>query len=189
MKGLRHDCEQALGYVRQSHMDHVRSLGVSPEALAHLGQYQLPFGMLPICTDDANRWWPDYDEGRPAMVIPVYERGDLIDMVALSTTAPTRWFWREGCAEMLGYDVLNDVWPIGPLHVVTTPIGWIAAAGRAVCILDWCLPDHELSPMRDRERLVCDTPLLAARLRKHLSRPRKMPPISIYEGGAHVAAA
>lgn len=184
---LRDDCDRALANTRQAHIDHLLAIGVTGEAIVTLGQYQLPFGIERIDTDDAGRWWPCAD-GKTALLIPVIERGEMIDIVAFRSSAPARWWWRDGCGALLGADLLNDVWPIGPLRIVSTPLRWLAEAGNAVCILDWSCPDHELSPMRDREGLACDSAILAARLRKRLSQPRRVPPISIVTGGACVAA-
>lgn len=174
---LDRDCEAACANVRQPHINRILALGVPPNELALLGERQLPFGVLTIDTDDAGRWWPD-PAGWDAIVMPVIERGAIVDVIAFHSTRPARWWWREGCGSLLGADVLNDVWPIGPLHVVSTPIGWLAAGGNAVCILDWDCPDCELSPMRDREEIVCDNQMLAARLRRRLAQPRKVPLIS-----------
>lgn len=179
-------CARACANVRQMHIDRLRALGVSPAALATLGARQLPFGALMIETDDAGRWWPD-DAGFPAMVVPVVERGEEIDIIAFRTDAPARWWWRVGIAAMLGADLLDLTFlPGDRLHVVSTPIGWIAAAGEAVCILDWDCPDLELAPLRDRDELVCDSHMLAARLRKRLSQPRRVPSIT-YQREARIA--
>lgn len=183
---ISRDLKAALANTRQPHIDRLRSLGVSPAALATLGTRQLPFGAMTIDTDDAGRWWPDA-EGFAAMVVPVRERGDDIDVIAFRTAAPARWWWRIGCASMLGADLLDRTFlPGDRLHVVSTPIGWIAAAGEAVCVLDWDCPDYELSPLRDRDELVCDSPMLAARLRKRLTQPRRVPSIT-YTKEARVA--
>lgn len=184
---LRDDCDRASANIRQAHIDHLLALGATAKGIAGLGRYQLPFGVERIDVDDAGRWWPD-PEGNPAVVVPVVEYGDLIDIVAFRTSAPQRWWWREGCGSLLGADLLNDGWPVGPLRVVSTPLQWLIEGGNAVCILDWSCPDYELSPMRDREELACDGPMLRARLRKRLSQPRKVPPMSVVTGGARVAA-
>lgn len=182
---LRRDEQVALRYTNQAHLDRLFSLGVTVEALATLGLRQLPFGAMSISTDDAGRWWPDDDDGFPAIVVPVREYGETIDIIAFRTTAPARWFWRLGCGTMLGADILHrGYWPGDKLHLVTTPIGWLAAAGEAVCILDWSLPDHELSSLRDYDELICDSPLLAQRIRKRLSQPRRVPPISFAKEAA-----
>lgn len=184
---LHDDCVRAVSNVRQAHIDYLLGLGATPEGIASLGHRQPPFGVERIDVDDAGRWWPDPD-GKAALVVPVIERGELLDIVAFRSSNPARWWWRIGCGSMLGDDLLNDVWPIGPLRVVSTPLQWVCEGGEAVCVLDWGCPDYELSPMRDREGLACDTPMLAARLRKRLSQPRKVPPISVITGGACVAA-
>jgi hypothetical protein len=184
---LQNDLDRALSNTRTAHIDHVRALGASPAAIVTLGSRQLPFGVERIDVDDAGRWWPA-ETGKPALVVPVIERGEPIDIVAFRSSQPARWWWRIGVGGLLGHDVLNrDIWPGDELAVVSTPIAWISAAGEAVCILDWDLPDHELSPMRDFHGIHCDTPILASRLRKRLAQPRKVPPISVPKEAAHAA--
>ena len=184
---LDDDCARAVFNVRQAHIDYLLSLGATPEGIATLGHYQPPFGVERIDVDDAGRWWPAED-GKAAMVVPVIERGELIDIVAFRSSRPERWWWRVGCGSLLGADLLNDVWPIGPLRVVSTPLQWLCEGGRAVCVLDWSCPDYELSPMRDRDELACDNSMLAARLRRRLAQPRRVPRITHSPGGLHVAA-
>ena len=184
---LADDLDRALSNTRTIHIDHVRALGASPEAIVTLGSRQLPFGVDRIDVDDAGRWWPD-EAGKPALVVPVIERGEPIDIVAFRSNQPARWWWRIGIGGLLGSDVLNrNVWPGDELRVVSTPIAWICAAGEAVCILDWDLPDPEISPMRDFHVIKCDTEILASRLRKRLAQPRKVPPISVPKEAAHAA--
>lgn len=189
MIDLAADCARASSNIRQAHIDRLLALDVPPEALADLGTRQLPFGADCIGVDDSGRWWPD-PEGTSAIVLPVVEHGEVIDIVAFRSSQPARWWWRAGCASMLGQDLLDrSVWPGDKLLVVGTPLAWIAAAGQACCILDWGLPDYEIAPLRDRNELVCDTPLLAGRLRKRLAQPRRVPPISIQMGIANGVAA
>lgn len=184
---LLDDIARATGNVRQVHIDHVRSLGASPEALASLGYRQLPFGVERIDVDDAGRWWPD-PEGKPALVVPVMEYGEPIDIIAFHTGQPARWWWRDGIGSLLGHDLLTRcVWPGDELPVVSTPLAWIVAGGEAVCILDWDLPDHEISPLRDFYGLQCDSQILASRLRKRLAQPRKVPPISFPKETSYAA--
>lgn len=90
---LHDDLDRALRNVGQVHLDHVRALGVTPEAVASLGLRQLPFGVERISVDDAGRWWPDGD-GKPALVVPVIEYGEPLDIVAFHSSQPTRWWWR-----------------------------------------------------------------------------------------------
>lgn len=184
---LRDDLTRASGNVRTAHIDRVRALGASPEAIATLGHRQLPFGVERIDTDDAGRWWPD-PEGKPALIVPVIEYGEPIDAIAFRSSRPARWWWRVGVGGLLGHDILTrSIWPGDELLVVSTPIAWIAAAGDAVCILDWDMPDHEIAPLRDFDGLQCDSQLLASRLRQRLARPRKVPPISCPKEAAYAA--
>jgi hypothetical protein len=184
---LDDDCARALANTRQLHLDHLRALGVTGEGLALLGLRQLPFGVERIDVDDAGRWWPAPD-GKPALLIPVMERGELIDIVAFRTSAPARWWWRIGCGSLLGADLLNDGWHEDALRIVSTPLQWLIEGGNAVCVLDWSCADYELSPMRDRVELACDSAMLGARLRKRLAQPRRVPRITHATGGINVAA-
>jgi len=184
---LQDDLDRALRNVGQVHLDHVRAMGITAEAIASLGHRQLPFGVERIGVDDAGRWWPDRD-GKPALVVPVIEYGEPLDIVAFHSTQPARWWWRIGVGGLLGHDMLTRcVWPGDELRVVSTPLSWIAAAGDAVCILDWDLPDHEISPLRDFYGLQCDSQILASRLRKRLAQPRKVPPISFPKEASYAA--
>lgn len=185
---LDDDCARALAQTRQEHIDHLLRLGVTPEAIAGLGYYQLPFGVDRIDVDDSARWWP-VEDGKAALLIPVYERGEMIDIVAFRSSQPARWWWRVGCGSLLGADLLNDGWHEDAVRVVSTPLDWLAVGGDAVCVLDWQCPDYELSPMRDRDELACDTPILAARLRRRLAQPRKVPNITHDIGGRNGLAA
>src|SRR3546814_2477738 len=89
---LRDDCARATANVRQAHIDHLLRLRIPGEAIAHLGQYQMPFGIEQIETDDAGRWWTSPD-GATALLLPVIERDETVDLVAFhsSPTAPLWW--------------------------------------------------------------------------------------------------
>jgi len=175
---LRDDMDRGMSNVRNVHIQHLLGLGVPGASIARLGERQMPFGVLSIGHDDAGVWWPD-DEGRPCVVVPVVERGEVIDVVAFNSSEPHRWWWRLGNASMLGADLLNTCFPEGGLRIVSTPLHWIAAAGEALCVLNWSAPDTEFSPLRDWDVLHVDSPLLAERLRKRLSRPLHVPTISL----------
>lgn len=186
MIDLAAELQAATSNIRQPHIDRLVALGVSGRALATLGSLQLPFGALRVSVGPRGLFWPDPD-GLPAIVVPVIEYvgpfrvPEAIDMIAFRTTDPARWWWRTGHGAMLGADLLRDPWPVGPLFVVSTPLAWIAAGGAAVCVLDWDCPDTELFPLRHQPELVCESPRLAARLSRRLSRPQRLPRISSME--------
>lgn len=172
---LERDLLVAQNNVRQSHIDRVLDLGLTPEAVAKVGRNQLPFGVLRIATDEA-RWWPD-PEGFCAMVVPVLESGREMDIIAFRTDQPARWWWRVGCATFLGADLLQSLWADGPLRIAATPLDWLREGGEAVTILDWDAPYFDLLPLLNRERLICADDLLAVRLGKRLSNRPELPSI------------
>lgn len=173
---LENELNAACRAVRQHHLDRLPTLGVSGRAIGELGQYQLPFGVARVNPLPDSLYEPS-DEGSPFMLMPVIERGGVIDAIAFNTSQPARWLWRIGQGWALGLDELRPRWDDGPVPVFATPLEWLANAGQGICVLDWSAPDHEVESLRLREGLAATTPMLAARLHKLLSRPRWIPEI------------
>src|SRR3546814_18058755 len=106
-------------------------------------------GIEQIEIDDAGRWWPSPD-GATALLLPVLERDETVDLVAFHSSQTARWWWRIGCGSMLGADLPHDVRPLGPLRVVSTPLGWVRFCGHALCIPDLFGTSHDPSPIPPR---------------------------------------
>lgn len=175
---LDDETEQAVADVGQRHIDALLNYGVPPAKLAELGARQAPFGVALIKWNNDGLWWPT-DDGVPRLVVPCYERGEVVDIVALHPKRPDEWLHRSGQAVILGADLLTTCVKDRPLDVVSNPLDWIAKGGDAVCVLNWAAPYHELSPLRDWPELRVDSPVLARTVRQYLSRPHPIPTISL----------
>ncbi|MGN6690105.1 MAG: hypothetical protein ACTHJU_04085 [Sphingopyxis sp.] len=175
---LNEEMQQAVSDVGQRHIDALLGAGVPPASLAGLGQRQMPFGVAMVCHGDDRLWWPD-DGGTPHLIIPCYERGKIVDLIAMKPSRPDVWFHRNGLAVLLGADLLSTCVKDFALELVTTPLDWLASGGDAVCVLNWAAPFHELSPLRDWPELRVDTVRLSRAVRQYLSRPNPIPKITL----------
>lgn len=175
---LADEIEQASADVGTRHIRHLLDLGVPRESLATLGARQVPFGVAMVSWNDEGFWWPD-DNGVPRLLIPCFERGDVVDIVALKAAEPDVWFHRTGQATILGADRLDTCVKVGALDVVSTPMDWLAKPAEAVCVLNWAAAYHELSPLRDWPELRVDTVRLARAVRQYLERRHPIPKITL----------
>jgi hypothetical protein len=175
---LRAEMEQAVSDVGQRHINALLNYGIPAAALAELGSRQAPFGVGLIKRAESGVWWPD-DGGVPRLIVPCYERGEIVDLIALHPNRPDDWWHRTGQAVVLGADTLATCVKDRPLEVVSNPLDWMAKAGDAVCVLNWAASYHELSPLRDWPELRVDSAVLARTVRQYLSRPHSIPAISL----------
>lgn len=184
---LNDELAKSIANVETKHIRHLIGLGVPPSAIAEIGARQPSFGVLRIEHGGDGLFWPA-ETGFTAMVLPVLERSpraclpSVVDLVAFRSARPSKWWWRIGAGALLGSELLSDHWLSDPLLVVSTPVAWLRAAGEAVCILNWDCSDFELSPLRDRQELRCDTAELAAKLRDRLMKPKSVPRIVVRAG-------
>lgn len=84
-----------------------------------------------------------------AFVVAVRDAfGEVVDLCAWPPDRPDRWARHEGAGFALGEEALGNAGTFafgGSLRVVRTPLGWLQAEGRALCILDPGLAWHRLS--------------------------------------------
>ena len=175
---LRAEMEQAVFDVGQRHIDALLSHGVPAVELAELGAKQAPFGVALISVGDDGLWWPD-DKGVPRLIVPCYEQGEVVDLIALRPQDPSVWWHRTGQAAILGADTLATCVKDRALDVVSTPLDWLASGGKAVCVLNWGAAWHDLAPLRDWPELRVDSPMLAHAVRQALTRPFNLPTITL----------
>ena len=124
------------------------------------------------------------DKGQPHLVLPVchyrarewlgidLSQFEPIDLIAMKTSSPERWLWRTGDGWALGVEHLGVD---APLRVVATPLDWIAAEGRALCILDWAAPGWCWELVRSELQLILPDYRLRQRLMDALVRHSFMP--------------
>lgn len=179
------EMEAAAALVRQPHLERLRSLGVSYASLAALGRDEHTIGVGMALLRDDGLFEPS-GAGESVVVQAVHdgldrELGDagLIDLIAWRTSEPERWWWRWGTAWALGHELLVD--DIGePLPVVTTPCDWLAAAGEAVCLLDWSASSPAWRALRHGPALTFNDEALRLRVRNGLVQSAPMPTMEIH---------
>lgn len=158
-----------------------RSLGLINSGVIRMGRDHHPFGVAPI-EDVGGGYYTPSDCGPRRLIVPVYEDGTLIDLLALSSADPDQWLVRTGLASFLG---LLEGWHYRhwePVTIHRNPLAWLAAGGEGLCPIDWHSPD--LERLRDLPGLIVNDGELAGKLKTALSRPRSIPPIFISEPGS-----
>jgi len=169
----------AAGRVRQPHLDRLRALGVSSSTIARLGACHPPFGVVEAEAMSNGTYLPG--EGEPHIVQPVFQDGDLIDLVAWRSADPSRWWSRTGLGWIIGHDgPLTGGWVDDDgLTMHSTPLDWLRSGAAGVCVVDW--DAEEVEWLRCFSTIRCDSQSLAAVLRRRLSRPRPLPRIATME--------
>ena len=108
-----------------------------------------------------DRWQLHGPDAR--LLIGLTEGEELVDILAVSTAHPDQIARRTGAGWCLGDDLIRkaegDVWGREKrvtLKLVPTPLDWLRAAGRAVCVLDWAAGLPHLRGLSERATLECD---------------------------------
>ena len=84
-----------------------------------------------------------HDEGEPAIIVPegspeVPGWGEIDDLIAFKPADPANWWLRRGAVDLLGlYNIVP--WRLDSLRVCETPLSWLQAGAKGICILDWGL--------------------------------------------------
>jgi hypothetical protein len=162
--------------VRQTHLDRLRVLGVSIAWLADAPTY--PFGAALCEADRSGRYQPG--DGTQHLIIPVVEDGELVDLCAFRSDNSGNWSLRtgNGWALGLGRGMEPFTWGL-PVHVYSDPLDWLRGKGEGLCILDWGSPEiHRLDVL---ENVICSDAETEALLRQALTRPARVPSISVME--------
>lgn len=142
--------------------DRCRALGVGNEALYLAGRSIIGFGRIAPEEPDAFRF---DDDGLPALIVPAGEpeRGGgwraIYDLIAFRPEAPARWWSRTGLADALG-DLGDAAWRGGIVHLHSTPLAWLQAGGKGLCIVNPTADPRQV--LAGADEVVCDSPALRA---------------------------
>jgi len=205
MTDLLSELRAATYAVRQVHLDRLRTLGVSVtwlasaayhQPFAHLGFEPSPlpgFGVS-LCEPIGNDLYLP-GQGEPHLILPVIERGGLVDLCGFRASSPDKWMLRRGNGFALGLDRGLDPWlwyrpadlsakpakyQVGqPTTLYSDPLDWLRGQGEGICVLDWESP--EIRQLDVLAEVTCSTPQLARLFRGALTRPIHTPKISIME--------
>lgn len=180
---LRAELAAAAKRLRAVHLRMLERLGAPRGPLCDMLRDGWSLGISPASKDSEGLYQPS--DGPPHLIVPVWEDGALIDLCAFRSDATDWPLLRTGNGWALGLERGIEAHAWGPAALVTTPLDWLCRGGRALCVLDWAAA--EVGYLRDVPHLVCQSQELAAVLLGALTRPPRLPKISVEE--AHRAAA
>lgn len=176
---LEAELAKAAQAVSPIHLRHLVALGVGWPTIAEIGRHHYGLGLVQAQCGDPGLFSPG--EGPVHLQLPVFEDGELVDLVAFRSGQPSQWLLRTGAGWALGLEggLQRHTWGDDPVPLAASPLEWLQAECRGVCILDWAAPEvHYLTAI---PHLSCRTGELAAMLRAALTRPVRFPMISVME--------
>ena len=112
-----------------------------------------------------------HDEGEPAIIVPEGEPvvlgwGEIDDLIAFKPADPANWWLRRGNVDLLGcYNITP--WRLDSLCICVTPLSWLQAGAKGVCILDWGL--NPASVLLGAGYLEVESLALKTRLERRIS--------------------
>jgi hypothetical protein len=132
---------------------------------------------------DAHNYAPE-PGGRPALIVPYFEDGRLLDLVACSLATRTSRT-RNGICTALGMDAIDAArWNEEQVRLYTDPLEWLQHGRQGACVIDWRAARHVLA---DVPAVDCnDNKALADRIDKAMRQPVHMPRLIV--GGAQFEA-
>ena len=158
-----------------------RSMGLFNPGLLAVNERHHPFGTARITDCGSGLFEPDPD-GKRALIVPVYENDDLVDLVAFQTATAEHWLSRLGIGWALGLEDGLERYRWGdPLPIHKTPLDWLKAAGDALCILDWSAPPQCWARLRSGPSLQFTDDTLRLRVRNALVANVAMPPMEVLD--------
>jgi hypothetical protein len=123
--------------------------------------------------------------GHPAIIIPVFQDGELIDLTATGL-ATRRTVIRMGIASMLGQDAIDRATDDGThLQVFSDPIEWLRNRCNGAVVLDWQAAGFALA---DVTAIACASELIAKKIDNAMRQPVRMPRLFVREETTHAAA-
>ena len=77
--------------------------------------------------------------GIETLVVPVFDDGETIDLLAFALGKPAQWWLRRGAYWALGGDALDRLWLGDRLRIYRSPLSWLRAGApdTGMVVLDW----------------------------------------------------
>lgn len=178
----RPDLEQELSVAARAstllHFKHLIGLGVPRITLAALRLDNWGWGVVNAVDVGDGLYRPG--DGLLHLILPVWDGGELIDLVAFRSGDPADWRLRTGLGLALG---LQQGWERyywqDEVTLSLTPLDWLRNGAEGLCIVDWDAPD--IAMMSSLPAITCPSRQAASRLRQALTRPQPLPPILVKE--------
>lgn len=143
-----------------------------------LPRYGVPVEITAFCglanTASNGPFFEPATEGRPSIIVPVMEGGELADLVAFDPRQPNRWQVRLGACPLLGIDNLGVY--TEPLCIWRSPLGYLQAGLTGVVVLSW---PGSIPLIGYTCEIVAEDVQHGQEVRNRLSRPRSLPKISV----------
>jgi len=164
-------------------------LGFDGRLIAELGA-QLAIGQARVqISRDGYHFEPHGPDAR--LLLAVLERGDFVDICAVSTSDADSWALRIGQGWCLGHDDYDKALNTSLrerqciLRVFGSPLDWLRAGCAGICVLDWVAALPELRLLSERVQLKVDAGA-GERMRALLAygdlpRVSEAPPVRIQE--------
>jgi hypothetical protein len=163
-----------------------RRTGRRPDLAAALQACSLPAEGLGVSfvEIDAQHFAPATG-GKPAIIVPLFEDGTLLDLVATGLqTRTTRT--RAGIATVLGQEWIDRAKDTGmALRLFGDPIEWHRNGRRGAVVVDWRAARYVLADVPD---IACETELLAKQVERAMRQPASTPRLFVKEEATHAAA-
>ena len=160
------------------HFKHLVGLGVPRETIASLRRDNWGWGVVKAADVGEGLYSPG--DGLLHLLLPVFNDGDLIDLVAFRSGKAADWKLRTGLGFALG---LERGWEChhwrDEVELSLTPLDWLRNGADSLCILDWDAPD--ITMLASLPRIACPNREAAAQLSRALTRPQTLPPIYVKE--------
>ncbi|MCA1653678.1 MAG: hypothetical protein ABR588_05965 [Sphingomicrobium sp.] len=157
----------------------LQALGVPWSTIAHMGDRHFFGGTSRAIAIDDGLYAPSCD-GAPHLILPVFEDGELVDLVAFTSEQPLAWLLRIGVGWSLGLldGFERHSWE-PEVRLWASPLDWLRAGCDGLCVLDWSAP--EVINLASLPSIRCQDHNLADRLKEALSRPYRLPVITYGE--------
>ncbi len=124
------ELSSAMASVTSAHTDRLLDIGVQAD--------NLPLcGVAPIRPEAEGFYVPD-EHGDPAILLPVIDVRQVVDLLCFQLSQPEVWWVRRGACPLLGGDCLLDLWLGQRLRLHQHPLGWLSGTDPAgVVVLQW----------------------------------------------------
>lgn len=186
---LRQELELAAQRVDNTALRWLQSRGADTKAIADMGRTFPPFGIANVeLSPGAYFQSIEKPAGVGAIIQPVIEDGEIVDLIAWRSLRPDDWRWRRGTGWALGVDNLKNTggWDgCKSIRLFSTPLEWLCAGGIGSCILNWDAP--EIRHFDGFDTIECTEARVAQKLRPILSKPIHIPEIKVERSSVRAA--
>ncbi|MFN0045538.1 MAG: hypothetical protein ACKVOS_03645 [Sphingorhabdus sp.] len=174
------EMQRAVSAVTGRHLAAMERLGCTAPAIAAIGAKQAPFGVM-RCDMRGKQFFEPTSEpyGIDAVIMPVMDEGEIVDLIAWRTLAPSALRWRNGDGWVLGIDAIQEppLWDgFREITLHATPLDWIRNGGNGAVILDWSAVS-QIRKLALFDIIRCDHPNVHQQLSAILSQPERKPKI------------